>query len=463
MIDVEVTPLGFAETYLRPTGSDHDFLADWQARAVLPLSKAKVGQHRVNITVVAPNGSGKDQRIIPSAAYWWLNMYDKGRVVITSKSATQIEKQTQPAIDAYWRQFGWPEPVCSPRYTLRNNKGGELIAMVTNDATRIEGWHERPDSPLLLIVNEAKSVDDAIFVGLDRCTPTAVIYVSSPGGREGKFFKTHDSLPGWIRIKAGLEDCPWIPQSKIDEIIATYGADDPYTRSMLHGEFMKHRDGEYYCLEHEEYDACIDCPPEHVPGFKYAFFDFADGRAENVCCFRNGNKFVIRDAWREKNEDAVVGRCIALLNELGLKPHQAGGDAAAKGILDKMAKAGWNINRQNFGAKTQDNLYRSWSVKAWIEGANKIKRREVIVPRCDTLRAQICTRRKNFMPDGRLALEDKAKMQRERDIDSPDRADALFGAMAQADTTLLVPDYIMKFNQPENAGFQLPGASTGLY
>ena len=39
-------------------------------------------------------------------------------------------------------------------------------------------------------------------------------------------------------MKAGLVDCPHIPQSKIDSILAKYGEDDPYTRSTLYGEFM---------------------------------------------------------------------------------------------------------------------------------------------------------------------------------------------------------------------------------
>lgn len=440
MTDVEVTPLGFAEIYLRATGDKTDFLSDKQAQVVMPIMQARVGEKCVKVTFVCPNGGGKDERVIPAAAYWWLNMYPKGRVVITSKSDLQITGQTIPGLDAHWHKFGWSEPVRSPRYTLRSKEGGEVIAFVTNDASRVEGWHERPESPLLLIVNEAKSVDDPIFTGLDRCTPTAVLYVSSPGLRQGRFYDTHARLPGWIRVKAGLVDCPWIPKEKIDAIISTYGADHPITRSTLYGEFMDQADDEYYCLSLEEYDACLESPPEHVPGFRYAFFDFADGRAENVCCFRNGNKYTIRDAWREKNEDAVVGRAIALLSELKLKPNQAGADAAAKSILDKMAKAGWPIGRQNFGAPTKDGTYKSWSAKAWIETANKIKRREIIIPKCDIVRGQFCSRRKKFTLEGKLALEDKTVMQRERGIESPDRVDALVGAASQTDTTLLMPD-----------------------
>src|SRR5215510_5332587 len=42
-------------------------LYDWQARAVMPIERATI--QRQNIAVCTPNGSGKDERIIPSAAF----------------------------------------------------------------------------------------------------------------------------------------------------------------------------------------------------------------------------------------------------------------------------------------------------------------------------------------------------------------------------------------------------------
>jgi hypothetical protein len=431
----ELTPVGFADFYMGLKD-----MGDWQAEAVMPLCEARVAEKRVNITIVAPNGSGKDQRIIPVAAYWWLNLHKKGRVVITSKSDMQITEQTIPALDAYYERFGWKPPTRSPRYTLTTPTGGKLIAFVTNDAGRVEGWHERaasafePESPLLLIVNEAKSVDDLIFSALDRCTPTAVIYISSPGGREGRFWETHAKIAGWNRIKAGLADCPWIPKERIDAILATYGPDDPFTRSTLYGEFMEQTEDQFFCLLEREYDACVESPPLHQPGMKFGFWDFADGRAKNVLVMRDGNKYEIREAFREKNEDAVVGRAIMTMKRSGLTPQQFAGDAAAKSILDKLAAAGWPIRRMNFGMAMPDTQYKSWSVFAWIETCNKIKRREIIIPDSAELKGQLCTRRKKFAPDGKFALEDKYIMKRERGIDSPDEADAFCGAAAQMDT-----------------------------
>ena len=68
---LKTTTTGFAKLEL---GLD---LYGWQAKSLLPLEWATgpgigPGANRQNIAIVTPNGSGKDERIIPVAAYWWL-------------------------------------------------------------------------------------------------------------------------------------------------------------------------------------------------------------------------------------------------------------------------------------------------------------------------------------------------------------------------------------------------------
>lgn len=416
-------------------------LYKWQASAILPLEWATgPNGKRQNIAICTPNGSGKDERIIPAAAFWWLYYHPRGRVVITSKSDMQLTTQTIPNIKRHYQKFGWPTPVESPRFTLTTPTGGSLVAYVTNEGARAEGHHSRPGEPLLMIVNEAKSVGPGIFEGIDRCSPDVLMLISSPGLREGRFFECFQ-LPlvqFYHTIRVGLTDCPHITQEKIDHTIAKYGLEDPTTRSMLFGEFMTQADGEQYCITREDYESCIYYPPQWKPGFRFGFFDFADGRAENVLVIRDGNKYEVADAWRSINEDAVVARALQLIRHHNLKPEQVKGDAAAKSILDKMASVGFPIGRQNFGAKDKSGIYKSWSAMAWLEGAQKIRRREVILPDDLTLKAQVTCRKKELTPDGRWAVEEKMAMLKERQIESPDRADALFGCMSEPDTSMIV-------------------------
>lgn len=441
-----MTTLGFAEETLKLP------LYKWQAAALFPLQYATgPNAQLINIAVAGPNGIGKDDRLIPCAAYWWLAMHKRGKVVITSKSDTQLTDQTIVSLDKHWPKFGWNKPTRSPRYELKTPTGGMLVAFVSNEAERVEGFHKEDDidGPLLQIVNEAKTVSEEIFTGLDRHTVNARLYLSSTGLMMGRFYECFNkNKTQWRCFHVGLKDCPHIPQSKIDFYLTTYGEKHPIYRSTIHGEFMEQGDGTVLCLTTGDLVRCHQSPPRHMSGWKYLFCDFAEGRAENAACLRNGNKYTIEDAWKEVNEDAVVGRFIQLFMRLGFEPKDApehiGGDAAGKGILDKLSLAGWNLHRQNFGVPKNwpsspgGQLYTGWGAMAWIEGSNKIKNREVIVPDDDdTLFAQITTRPKEYTVSGKMAVMDKVTMAKELGLPSPDRGDVLFGAMAAVDLSAL--------------------------
>ena len=446
--DAELTTLGFAELDLGLS------LYDWQAKALLPLERAtgETGR-RVNLSICTPNGAGKDERLIPVAAYWWLFVHPRGKVVIISKSAVQLENQTIPSLEKHWAKFGWPAPIHSPRFELRTPTGGSLVAFVTNEAARVEGFHKEDDvyGPLLYIVNEAATVDEGMFSGVDRCTVSALMLVSKPGLKLGRFYDSHTKYRADFECtQVGLLECPHIPKEKIAYIEKIYGPDHPITRSTLHGEFMDQADGEFYCCTVEDVSKCLESPPRHEKGFKTGFFDFADGRAENVFVARDGNKYRIADAWRDSNEDAVVGRSIYNIRKAGLKPEECCGDAAAKSILDKMAAAGCAIRRQNFGAPDKSGIYASWGALVWTEGGKHIRDRDVIIEDDPVLIAQLTTRKKTWLPSGKLGVESKLEMSK-RGLDSPDRADALFGCMAQLDASLMMSSKIIDISNWRSA------------
>ena len=241
--DVMTTPIGFAELVLDLP------LYPWQDDALRPLHVLVDGggkTRRVKVSVAAPNGSGKSQRIVAAAALYWVSVHKRGRVVITTADGKQLNEQIYPSLTAHRARFpGW-RWITSPNIKITTSTGGTINAFTTDDPGRAEGWHmdydparANLDGPLLIIVDEAKSVPEGIFDALDRCGYNVVIYVSSPGVRAGRFYESHTSQrDGFVCVQAGLSDCPHIPQAKIDDIIRTHGADSPFTRSTLYGEFM---------------------------------------------------------------------------------------------------------------------------------------------------------------------------------------------------------------------------------
>lgn len=229
-MDIETTPIYFAEKKLGLS------LYPWQDTAVSWFERAPV--ETVKATLASPNGAGKDDRVISTLALWWVTVHARGRVIVTSKDSRQLDEQTYPAMAKHRGKLeGWK---FIDRY-IETPTGGKIILFTTDESGRAEGWHKENsiDGPLLIIVNEAKSVPEPIFQAFDRCTYNGLLYASSPGAMHGSFWDSHNRPElGFKRLKVGLKDCPHIPSERIIAVTTKYGEHHPFTLSTLHGEFM---------------------------------------------------------------------------------------------------------------------------------------------------------------------------------------------------------------------------------
>jgi hypothetical protein len=362
-------------------------------------------------------------------------MHREGKVAGTTADQKQLSEQIIPALDRIEKKMGW-HAVKSPYYRLSTPTGGRAVFFTTDDAGRVEGFQKGNDvdSPLLWIIDEAKNVREEIFTGVDRCSYNAKLLASSPGTKHGTFFKAFtEHREQYVCIQAGLKDCPHISKDKVDRVIATYGIDHPFTRSCIFGEFMDQDEVDRYILSDTDLQRCLNNPPPHKPGFVFVFCDFGGGHDDNVIVKRDGNRIDIVASWKEANKEAAAGRFIRTFVELKVKPSQIAGDAADKEMLDLIEKGGWPIGRQNFGYRIpHDLIYSSWGSKAWMEGAAGIARCEWILPKDDGLFAEFTTRMKKLSSSGKWQAEEKYEM-RKRNVPSPNKADAVFGAMAAVD------------------------------
>lgn len=243
--DAETSLLAFAECVLGLN------LYDWQCDAIEPFDHAS--EEMTMVSLATPNGSGKSAVVIPTLILGWLYLYPKGRVVLTTADGKQLDGQVMPAINAHRSKF--PNWKFIERH-ITTDTGGHFDAFTTDEPGRAEGWHKLNDheGPLLIIVDEAKSVAEGIFDGIDRCTFNGLLLASSPGKMSGTFYDSQmEENQGFIRVRVGLKDCPHITQDKIDRIIAKHGANSPFTRSALHGEFLESYDGKpvYYAYNQD--------------------------------------------------------------------------------------------------------------------------------------------------------------------------------------------------------------------
>jgi len=246
--EAETSFLTFAEEILGMP------LYEWQEDCIEPFDY--LSEKLVQVSLATPNGSGKSALVIPAIILGTLWYYPKARVILTTADGKQLDGQVMPALEAHRAKFeGW-------RFLERNiitPTGGEFIGWTTDSPGRAEGWHKISDmeGPLVIIVDEAKTVDEGIFSALDRCTYNALLLASSPGKMSGTFYESQFNLNlDYIRIAVGLKDCPHITQDKIDRIIAKHGPNSPFTRSTLHGEFIEIFDGDpvYYAYSQQVHE-----------------------------------------------------------------------------------------------------------------------------------------------------------------------------------------------------------------
>lgn len=392
------------------------------------------------------NGAGKTTVLIPTAALWFMTLFPRAKVVITSGVDRQVREQIFPALRAPQRKLGgWNFQDAG----IEAPNGSKCVGFTTREGGHFEGWHGNKDAfydllqhdgPLMIVVDEAKSVQQQIFDAIERCTYQRLFLASSCGAAMGafhdaftknaRFFKTH-------RLWAG--DCPHADHDKNLELIQRRGLQDPLVQSKVFAEFMGSEQGAVIRLEW--LGRCRDGARRFEDGAARYFCDFAAGGDENVLAEVRGNRARIVAAWRESDTMRGCGEFIRLFRTLGLTPERVveavAGDNGGGGhvMLDRMHELGWPVRRDNAGDRA-DNAehYFNRSAETWIEGGKAIERGEIILPDDDTLTAQLTSRRAVPRSDGRMQLESKEQM-RKRGVGSPDRADALLGALRAPERT----------------------------
>ena len=127
-----------------------------------------------------------------------------------------------------------------------------------------------------------------------------------------------------------------------------------------------------------------------------------------------------------------VGRFAQLFREHGLEAHQITGDDGGLGrpMIDRLSENGWQIRRLNFGspARLADG-FANIGAEIWYEGRTLIEQGKVILPNDKELVAQLTSRKGWPDSKGRLKLEAKEEL-RGRNLPSPDRAEAVLGALS---------------------------------
>jgi len=423
------TPVGFGRLVLGVP------LYQWQANVLFDLEEP--GQ----VALRCPNEAGKTSHIAVVAILWHMMVYPGSVTVATSGSFRQVKHQLMPGLS---RQR---DKACFKGWDfggdwIKAPNGSLFVAFSTNDPGKFEGFHTLPrievdagvweTPPLFVLVDEAKSVDQAIYEAIDRCRPTRLLLMSSPGGSTGDFYWAFGKNRAQYRTHAvGLVDCPHLDREKIDGLIEKYGETHPFILSSVHGQFAEDPD-DGMVIPAGALESALAYPPQWQPGERHAFCDFAAGGDENVLALREGNRVRIVRGWRETNTMAACGEFIRLFRAEGLSPEEISGDNGGLGrtMIDRLHELGWPLNRVDNGARARNPLaYKDRASECWDEARLAVEARSVALPDDDEFIAQATSRPwADRTSDGALQLKSKKRMKADG-LPSPDRADAVFGAL----------------------------------
>lgn len=387
------------------------------------------------VALVACNGSGKSTEVAGAAVDWFFAKHPKGWLVATSSSFNQLQNQTWAAMETRLPKGFEVRRAASP-LKIKSPGGGEGIGFSTKEPGRAEGWHPKispEEDPVMILIDEGKTVPDAIWNAFDRCTVGYSLVISSPGPPYGRFFECFHSLKKyyWTRRVSSME-CPHIPAWKRDKDKEIHGEKSDIYRSMHLAEFTV--GGEHLMITPDALQAAIMLQPRAMPhgGERVAFFDFARGGDENVFAMREGNVVRIIEAWRDRDTVQAVRKFIRLAKGLGLDSSQCFGDADGLGgpMVDQFKDEQYPINEFHGGAAALDKAnYSNLISEVWMQGIRRIERGDFNIGELDPeTKRQLTSRMFLWDKNGKKRAESKDDM-RKRGLPSPDRGDAILGCI----------------------------------
>jgi len=436
----KVNPVSFAIAALAMT------LYGWQARLMMSVWSGRP------TTARTPNGAGKTSVCIVVLALCMLHEFPGATVVLTSATFRQVRDQMFAALKTHSGKFaGWKWNETS----IETPEGGRIVGFATDAGGRFEGFHAYPGRPLMIIVDEAKTVADEIFIAIDRCQPTHLLYISSPGGLLGRFYDSFKS-GRFASFAITTADCPHITPEFIEAMRIQYGEDSDVYRSMIAGEFGDgNNDGRV--IGFVNYENAMLRPPVFRAGTKQAFCDFAKGGGdENVIAVRDGNRCALRDLWaNDPSSERNTMRFFKHAQELTREGYKLFGDedGVGHGYLVALRQMGVEIQAVGNNAPARDPHYFNLAAEQWWQLNDKLKRGELIIPADEILKKQLLNKEEVHVerdgvkvfgrPDGKLQLMPKSRTNTK----SPDRADAIVGVAYD------YPDFkavkLMQWTDPE--------------
>lgn len=491
----EAKGLEFSDPYELLLFLDDDLLEGrtklhkWQIQFMLDFAaRDYTADEPFKAVVRAANGSGKDKYIIATCIVWFTLKFINAVSVVTSKSGTQLDRQT----DKYISQLATATNIKlnSTIFKINYRHYECLIShscielFVTDEESRCEGFHPIvPNGKMAIFTSESKSIPDEIFTALARCTGfTHRVDVSSPGLPMGYFFNTcaaainrkdvkdmrlikHET----IQYHVTAYDCSHLSLSYIEELkrIMPGGESGAAFKSCVLAEFGT--TDEMVVIDYAHIWKCVNRTSNSIGWLSEEVniggLDLSAGGDETVLSIRNGNKLIEIIGFRFNNTQDTVQFLTEKFEKYGLnKPNayiyaDAGG--LGKPIIDQLRSKGWTNIRYvlNQAKAFNERVYLNRGAEMWFNFGKLLETGEVWLLNDDRLIRQLATRYYKITDGNKHKLESKLQA-RAAGRPSPDRGDSVVLAFSGYKSKLEEDDSAIKNEWSEEELKSVEGGET---
>lgn len=400
---------------------------EWQKEFLRAVAR---GERRISIR--AGHGVGKSTACSWAAIWFMLTRFPQ-KTVMTAPTAAQLFDALFAEI-RHWINRLPPAlrealEVFSDRIVQKGTPESSFISARTSSAERPEALAGIHSEHVLLIIDEASAVPEAVFesaAGSMSGHAATTILIGNPTRNTGLFFRTHHSLSSdWKTMHVSCLDNPLVSVDFVEQIKATYGENSNAFRVRVLGEFALRDDDVLIPAElvdaAMQRDVVLSNSEPLVYGVDVARF----GDDRTVICKRQGNVVLGFKHWSGEDLMSTAGK---IFHEASLdKPEEIMVDSIGLGggVADRLRELGLNVRDVNVSESSSLNQQAArLRDELWLACKDWLDTRAVKLPKDDELRQELTGPTYSFTSNGRIKVEGKSEMKR-RGMRSPDIADAM--------------------------------------
>jgi phage terminase large subunit len=405
----------------------------WQIELLEQAQKSRL------LAIKSGHGTGKSTCCAWLMLHHMLCFYPQ-KTVCTAPTAAQLfdalfaELKSQllrlpPALQQLFEVF-------SERITLKSDPSGSFISCRTARKETPEALQGIHSANVLLICDEASSVDNSIFeaAGGSLSTPNSkLVMVGNPTRAEGYFYDAFTKLSDryWTRT-VSCEDSTRVTPEYIEEMEERYGRDSSTFAIRVLGNFAETTEDTIISNSLVEAAVTRDVDLSETAPIVYGLDIARFGSDKSALCKRQGNHVLEPiKSWAKLDTMALTGAVHAEYIK-----DQAEGKAPVEilcdsigvgaGACDRMRELDMPAIDVNTGESASvSGQYKNLRAELWHKAKEWFEQLNCRIPRDERLMFELCSPRYTYESSGKIRMETKSEMKKRiGHKGSPDFADS---------------------------------------